>query len=71
MGLLRRRLVRIAMITTLLASAAAVVAATSPAASAAPAAGKDGWVRIAHLSPQAPAMDMYMYPFGNPGRPSC
>jgi hypothetical protein len=20
---------------------------------------------------QAPAMDMYMYPFGNPGRPSC
>ena len=69
MGLLRRRLVRIAMITTLLASAAAVVAATSPAASAAPAAGKDGWVRIAHLSPQAPAMDMYVYPFGNPGHP--
>ena len=69
MGLLRRRLVRIAMITTLLASAAAVVAATSPAASAAPAAGKDGWIRIAHLSPQAPAMDMYVYPFGNPGHP--
>src|ERR1700755_1435421 len=69
MGLLRRRLVRIAMITTLLASAAALVAATSPAASAAPAAGPDGWVRIAHLSPQAPAMDMYVYPFGNPGRP--
>jgi hypothetical protein len=57
------------MITTLLAGAAAVVAATSPAASAAPAAGKDGWVRIAHLSPQAPAMDMYVYPFGNPGHP--
>src|ERR1700761_8222360 len=69
MGLLRRRLVRIAMITTLLASAAANVAATSPAASAAPAVGKDGWVRIAHLSPQAPAMDMYVYPFGNPGHP--
>ena len=57
------------MITTLLASAAAVVAATSPAASAAPAAGKGGWVRIAHLSPQAPAMDMYVYPFGDPGHP--
>jgi Domain of unknown function (DUF4397) len=69
MRLLRRRLVRIAMITTLLAGAAAVMAATSPAASAAPAAGKDGWVRIAHLSPQAPAMDMYVYPFGNPGHP--
>ena len=53
MRLFRRRLVRIAMITTLLASAAAVVAATSPAASAAPTAAKDGWVRIAHLSPQA------------------
>jgi len=47
---------------------AALVAATSPAA---PAAGPDGWVRIARLSPQAPAMDMFMYPFGNPGRPSC
>ena len=69
MRLLRRRLARIAMITTLLASTAAVVAATSPAASAAPAAGKDGWVRIAHLSPQAPAMDMYLYPFGDPGHP--
>ena len=69
MRLLRRRLVRIAMITTLLASAAAVAAATSPAASAAPTAEKDGWVRIAHLSPQAPAMDMYVYPFGDPGHP--
>jgi hypothetical protein len=58
-----------AMITTLLASTAAVVAATSPVASAAPATGKDGWIRIAHLSPEAPAMDMYLYPFGNPGRP--
>jgi uncharacterized protein DUF4397 len=58
-----------AMITTLLASTAAVVAATSPVASAAPATGKDGWIRIAHLSPEAPAMDMYVYPFGSPGRP--
>jgi hypothetical protein len=58
-----------AIIATLLASTAAVVAATSPVASAAPATGKDGWIRIAHLSPEAPAMDMYLYPFGNPGRP--
>ena len=63
-----RRLVRLATITTLLGGAAALVSATSPAASAAPAAA-DGWIRIAHLSPQAPAMDMYVYPFGNPGRP--
>jgi len=68
MGLLRR-LARLATITTLLGATAALVAATSPAASAAPVAAPDGWVRIAHLSPQAPAMDMYVYPFGNPGRP--
>ena len=36
-------------------------------ASASPAAAQDGWVRIAHLSPKAPAMDMYLYPFGDPG----
>ena len=64
-----RRLARLATITVLLGGAAAGVAATSPAASAAPAAASEGWVRIAHLSPQAPAMDMYVYPFGNPGRP--
>jgi len=63
---LLRRLARLATITTLLGGTAALVAATSPAASA---AAPDGWVRIAHLSPQAPAMDMYVYPFGNPGRP--
>ena len=66
---LLRRLVRLTTITTLLGGTAALVAATSPAASAASAATPDGWIRIAHLSPQAPAMDMYVYPFGNPGRP--
>src|SRR5215472_2049927 len=66
---LLRRLARLATITALFGGTAALVAATSPAASAAPAAGPDGWVRIAHLSPQAPAMDMCVYPFGNPGRP--
>src|SRR5256884_4306938 len=69
MLLLRRSLATVAMITTLLGSRAVVVAAASPAASAAPAAVRDGWIRIAHLSPEAPAMDMYVYPFGNPGRP--
>ena len=66
---LLRCLARLATITTLLGGTAALVAATSLAASAAPATGPDGWVRIAHLSPKAPAMDMYVYPFGNPGRP--
>ena len=60
------RVARLATIIMLLGGTAAFVAATSPAASAASA--PDGWVRIAHLSPEAPAMDMYLYPFGNPGR---
>jgi hypothetical protein len=32
---------------------------------AAPAAST-GWVRLAHLSPNAPAVDVYLYNFGNP-----
>jgi len=72
---LRRHVARLAMITALLGGTAALVAATSPAASAAstasagPVAALHGWIRIAHLSPKAPAMDIYMYPFGNPGHP--
>jgi hypothetical protein len=64
-----RHLARLATIATLLGGTAVLVSVTSPAASAAStsAAGtQDGWVRIAHLSPEAPAMDMYLYPFGNP-----
>jgi len=71
MGLLRK-FSRLATITMLLGGTAALVAVTSPAASAAttaPAAPQDAWVRIAHLSPKAPAMDIYMYPFGEPGHP--
>jgi hypothetical protein len=64
-----RHLAMLASITTLLGGTAVLVCAASPAASAAPVAStaaQDGWVRIAHLSPKAPAMDMYLYPFGNP-----
>ena len=67
MGLLRN-LARLAAVTALLSGTAALVAAASPAASAAPAASQDAWVRIAHLSPKAPAMDIYLYPFGEPGQ---
>lgn len=61
---------RLAAIPVLLAGFAAVGAVGSPAASAAPLAVKDGWVRVAHLSPEAPAMDIYLYPFGNPADPT-
>jgi hypothetical protein len=65
-----RRMARLAMIAVLLAGPAALVLSASPAASAAAEAAPDGWVRIAHLSPKAPAMDMYLYPFGRPGHPT-
>jgi Domain of unknown function (DUF4397) len=64
---------RLATVTVLLAGTAALVAAPSAAAyaastaSAAPAASQVGWIRIAHLSPKAPAMDMYLYTFSDPG----
>jgi hypothetical protein len=43
--------------------AAGLVAAAAPAASA--HAG-DGWLRLAHLSPNTPAVDVYLYSFNNP-----
>jgi Domain of unknown function (DUF4397) len=73
---LLRHVARLATITTLLGGTAALAAATSPAASAAPmtsaapAGMQDGWVRCAHLSPEAPPMDIYMYPFGDPSHPT-
>jgi len=67
---LLRYAARLAAIPMLLGGLAAVFAAASPAASAVPLAAQDGWVRIAHLSPEAPAMDMYLYPFGDPAHPT-
>src|SRR5271165_5326479 len=67
---LLRCLARLAAIPMVLGGFAALISAASPAASAAPLAAQDGWVRIAHLSPEAPAMDIYLYPFGSPGHPT-
>ena len=67
---LLRYLARMAVIPMVLGGLAVAAAAASPAASAAPLAAQDGWVRIAHLSPQAPAMDMYLYSFGDPAHPT-
>src|ERR1700761_2172703 len=70
MKLLRYLAPRLAAAALSLGSAAVAIGASSPAASAAPLAAQDGWVRIAHLSPQAPAMDMYLYPFGDTAHPT-
>jgi hypothetical protein len=48
--------------------AAGSVGLAVPAASAAPVAHKPiGWIRLAHFSPNTPAVDVYLYSFGNPG----
>ena len=36
------------------------------AASASSATAGTGWIRLAHLSPNTPAVDVYLYSFGNP-----
>ena len=49
------------------AAVAAVMAyATLLGAVPAGASPTGGWVRLAHLSPNAPAVDVYLYSFGNP-----
>jgi hypothetical protein len=43
-----------------------MLAGAASAASAAPAASAVGWIRLAHLSPNTPAVDVYLYSFGDP-----
>jgi hypothetical protein len=56
---------RLAAVATLLGSALACLG-ISPAT----AGTTDGWVRMANLSPGTPAVDIYLYAFGNPGHPT-
>lgn len=46
--------------TCVLAASALVVIGASPATAA------SGWVRLAHLSPDTPSVDVYLYSFGEP-----
>jgi hypothetical protein len=43
-----------------------LVVAAVPAVSAAPASAMPGWIRLAHLSPNTPPVDVYLYSFHNP-----
>jgi hypothetical protein len=61
-----RRAVRPARLAVVLGLAASTVALAVPVASAAPAKAKVGWIRLAHFSPDTPAVDVYLYSFGNP-----
>jgi hypothetical protein len=58
------------LVTVIALAGASSAAAGTSFAAAGPPAASDGWVRIAHLSPKAPAMDMYLYPFGDPSHPT-
>src|ERR1035438_7947833 len=42
------------------------LALAPPAASASMAPAKAGWLRLAHLSPNTPAVDVYLYSYGDP-----
>jgi Domain of unknown function (DUF4397) len=66
----RRRPLRFATLAGLLMLAAGLATAAAPAAGAATAtgtahrAGNTGWIRLAHLSPNTPPVDVYLYSFG-------
>ncbi len=60
---LRKMLIACALSAGLLASAAPAYA--GPFAHARPLA-RTGWLRLAHLSPNTPAVDVYLYSLGNP-----
>jgi Domain of unknown function (DUF4397) len=57
------RLVRLLGAGGLAVSVAALLALAAPGASAATGSG---WLRLAHLSPNTPAVDVYLYSFGDP-----
>jgi hypothetical protein len=57
-----RRIILLAALPLLLLAIPAASVATANAASA--AAGT-GWIRLAHLSPNTPAVDVYLYSFGD------
>src|SRR5918911_845685 len=64
---MKPRLHRIARTASLalilgLFTAAPLAALAGPAA----ASGGTGWIRLAHFSPNTPAVDVYLYSFGNP-----
>jgi hypothetical protein len=50
----------------MIAALAAVLVAGVPAVAAVSAATGTGWIRLTHLSPDTPAVDVYLYSFGDP-----
>lgn len=61
-----RNMARLTRLATACALALGLAALFGTAASAAPASTGTGFLRLAHLSPNTPAVDVYLYSFGNP-----
>ena len=59
-----KRFIRWAVL--LMAAPALLLCVIPKAASASTAASGNGWIRLAHLSPNTPAVDVYLYSFGDP-----
>jgi hypothetical protein len=57
---------RVTLLAGSLLLAAGAVAVPATAAAAASASSGFGWVRLAHLSPNTPAVDVYLYSYGMP-----
>jgi hypothetical protein len=60
-----RRAALLLAVSVLLLAASAVTAAAAITGSVTAASGT-AWIRLAHLSPNTPAVDVYLYSFGNP-----
>jgi hypothetical protein len=57
---------RLSLLLGVLVLSSGMLAGAASAASAAPAAASVGWIRLAHLSPNTPAVDVYLYSYGDP-----
>jgi hypothetical protein len=60
---------RSVLLAGLITAASGLLMAAAPAVSAGTAAirsGGDGWIQLAHLSPNTPPVDVYLYSFGDP-----
>jgi hypothetical protein len=66
MELTRRGAAWLTRLITVSALALGLAGTLGFAASAASAATPDGYLRLAHLSPNTPAVDVYLYSFGDP-----
>ena len=61
-----RRIILLAALPLLLLAIPAIASASAATTStAATAATGSGWIRLAHFSPNTPAVDVYLYSFGN------